>query len=99
MLFFAAHGLYPLVTSNFHISSPRGHVPCPPADFKWQRRNGSRSGCLKACRLAGRSSSRCLRRCDLEEEDIIDLFYKTGGFSNMPEDKDFDFYAFEETEE
>ena len=39
------------------------------------------------------NKARCRQKCDdMEEEDIIDLYYETGGFSVYPEDEDFDFY-------
>lgn len=41
-----------------------------------------------------RSRSTCRRRCDFTEQDILDLFYFTGGFSEMPEDKDFDAFDY-----
>jgi len=68
-----------------------------PADFRRERRDGSRRSCILSCGDAGRSRARCDQRCDLDEDSIIDLFYETGGFSEIPEDEAFDFYSqFEE---
>ncbi|EJK72595.1 hypothetical protein THAOC_05857, partial [Thalassiosira oceanica] len=33
-------------------------------------------------------------RCDFTEEDILDLFEFTGGFSVMPDDEDFEEYEY-----
>ena len=41
-----------------------------------------------------RSRSSCRSRCDFSEQDILDLFYFTGGFSEMPEDEDFEAYDY-----
>ena len=43
-------------------------------------------------RRCNRSISSCERRCGFAEEDILDLFEFTGGFSVMPEDEDFEVY-------
>ncbi|EJK73722.1 hypothetical protein THAOC_04636, partial [Thalassiosira oceanica] len=44
------------------------------------------SRCMRNCG-GGR---RCARRCNFTEEDILDLFEFTGGFSVMSDDEEFE---------
>ena len=60
-------------------------------------RSRSRSSCFDRCmRNSNRSFRRAQRKCDnrcfMDEEDIIDLFYETGGFAVMPTDEQFEVY-------
>jgi len=54
---------------------------------------GGFNRCMRRCT---RSRSACIRRCDFTEQDILDLFEFTGGFSVMPEDEDFDEYDYDQ---
>ena len=39
-----------------------------------------------------RAQRKCDNRCFMDEEDIIDLFYETGGFAVMPTYEQFEVY-------
>lgn len=52
-----------------------------------RRRGGGFGRCMRNC---GGGRRRCARRCNFTEEDILDLFEFTGGFSVMPDDEDFE---------
>ena len=52
---------------------------------------GFRRRCVDRClSRTNRSTSNCRRKCRFSDEDILDLFDYTGGFSDVPKDQDFE---------
>ena len=63
----------------------------PPPSLSPSTKGGRGFRCVDRClRRTSRSTRSCERRCDFSEEDILDLFDYTGGFSDVPEDQDFE---------
>lgn len=78
---------------NEIVSSCSRPVPRPSGPPR-EPTHGSRRyrSCFNRCMRNGNRRRRCENRCLMDEENVIDLFYDTGGFAIMPTDEEFEEY-------
>ncbi|EJK45256.1 hypothetical protein THAOC_36134 [Thalassiosira oceanica] len=82
------------------VAQPRGKSGKASGDYYYDGRRFRPRGrgprrarrCFRRCMDNGRRRRRCNRRCFMDEENVIGLFYDTGGFAVMPTDEEFEEY-------
>jgi len=78
---------------NQIVSSCSRPVPRPSGPPREPTRDARRyRKCFNRCMRNGFRRRRCNRRCFMDEENVIGLFYDTGGFAVMPTDEEFEEY-------